>query len=387
MLHRRVRAGLVLLLSIFAIVSATGSDTAWSQSAINPSVNDQAVTPHASCTSLEACGVNFRLAPGSPPPPGARRLSDDIYHLPPDTRDGVDKAALDAVAVWVETDGMVQVDAPPAADIDGVIASTVNDPRAGEQYSLSRMAVPQAWDTARGDGIVIAVVDSGVDFDHHDLTGKAVSRGRDLVDNDNDATDTHGHGTHVASIAAAATDNGVGMAGVGYAARLLPVRVLGVNGSGGTATIAEGIAWAADNGARVINLSLGSSYPSQTLQAAVEYAAGKGALVVCAAGNNGNSQPLYPAAYPACLAVGATDSADRLAGFSNRGAAWVDVAAPGAGVLGALRGGGWQAWDGTSMAAGQVSGVAALVWSAHPTWTAAQVRQAIETTTDPVVGP
>ena len=383
MLHRRVRAGLVLLLSIFAIVSATGSDTAWSQSAINPSVNDQAVTPHASCTSLEACGVNFRLAPGASPPPGARRLFDDIYTLPPSspTSDGPTKADLSARALWVEDDIAIQLDLPiPSGPI-----LPQSDPLMPQQYSLGRMDVYEVWDAgAIGQGVTVAVVDSGVDFTHPDLAGVFVSRGRDFINNDDDATDDHGHGTHVTGIIAMRPDNGVGGAGVAYGARILPVKAMSANGGGGAALISEGIAWAADQGAKIINLSLGSLYPSQTLEAAVTYATNKGALVVAAAGNHGAATPMYPAAYPQALSVCATDHGDRRASFSGYGPS-VDVCAPGADIVSTVRGGGWQTWDGTSMAAPAASAVAALIWSRYPTWDAQAVRAALLAGAEPVV--
>ena len=368
MAHPRFNAGLTLL--IFAFILATASvSPVWAQSAT---------------IDAKAQAVNFRLAPGEPPPPGARRLFADVYSL--STVDTAKTSAqLAGLVEWIEPNGTLSVPETQLAPIEGIIAAAVNDPRAGEQYSLSRMSVSPAWDAgAQGDGVVIAVVDSGIDFDHPDLAGKAVSRGRDFVNGDNDAADDHGHGTHVAGIAAAVTNNGVGMAGVGYNARLLPVKVLGANGSGATDAVAEGIAWAADQGAHIINLSFGSPYSSQTLQAAIEYAS-RSAVLVCAAGNSGVSQPFYPVAYPQCLTVAASDANDRLTSFSNFGSSWVDVAAPGAGVLGPLRGGSYQAWDGTSMAAPNVAGVAALVMARNRTWDRAQVRAAIEQGADPVL--
>ena len=284
----------------------------------------------------------------------------------------------------VEPNPIVTLSDPPrAAYDDAIMAAQVNDPLAPQQYSLTRMNVPAAWDVARGDGITVAIVDTGADFTHPDLAGKFVSRGMDFVTGHPDAADDHGHGTHTAGIAAAATANGVGVAGVGFNARLLPVKALAASGSGSHASIASAIAWAADNGARVINLSLGSPSSSTTLETAINYAWNKGSLLTCAAGNDSTDTPSYPAAYPHCLSVVATDAADLLARFSNYGPT-VDVAAPGVTVLSTVRGGGYEAWSGTSMAAPNAAGVAALVWSAHPTWTNAQVRAALETTADPI---
>ncbi|MFN8485464.1 MAG: S8 family serine peptidase [Anaerolineae bacterium] len=258
---------------------------------------------------------------------------------------------------------------------------TTNDPLASQQYSLGRMDLPGAWAVSHGDGVVIAILDSGADFAHPDLQGKFVSRGRDFVNKDLDASDDNGHGTHVAGIAAAATNNGVGMAGVGYNARLLPVKVLGATGSGSYSTIAAGITWAADQGVQVVNLSLGGAINSQTLRSAVDYAWGKGVVIVAAAGDNSSSAPYYPAALANAIGVGATDQNDAQARFSDFGPT-VDVAAPGASILSTIRGGGYQAWSGTSMAAANAAGVAALVAAAHPTWNNAQIRAALENTAD-----
>ena len=282
--------------------------------------------------------------------------------------------------VRAEPNPLVTLNDPkPAVYDDALILASVNDLFAAQQYSLTKMNVPAAWDASRGDGITIAVVDTGADFAHPDLAAKFVSRGRDFVTGHPDAADDHGHGTHVSGIAAAVTNNGLGVAGVGYNARLLPVKALAANGSGDHASIASAIAWAADNGARIINLSLGSPTPSTTLQTAIDAAWAKGALIVCAAGNDASDQPSYPAAYEHCLSVVATDDIDRLAPFSNYGAT-VDVAAPGQRILSTVRGGTYEAWSGTSMAAPNVTGVAALVLSAHPDWTPAQVRQALIST-------
>ena len=260
-------------------------------------------------------------------------------------------------------------------------ALTTNDPQAAQQYSLWRMSVNSAWDVTRGDGVVIGVLDTGVDGTHPDLQGKLVSMGRDFVNNDYNATDDHGHGTHVSGIAAAATNNGVGVAGIGYNARVLPVKVLSSSGSGSYSAIASGITWAADNGARIINLSLGGPGSSTTLDQAIAYAWNKGVVIVAAAGNENTSSPTYPASSANVIGVCATDQADAKASFSNYGIN-VDVCAPGVNIWSTVRGGSYQAWDGTSMASPNAAGVAALVAAAHPTWTNSQIKQALENTTD-----
>lgn len=250
-----------------------------------------------------------------------------------------------------------------------------NDPATGQQYALDTMSVKTAWDRARGDGVVIAILDTGADFTHPDLAGQFVSRGRDFVNGDDDAGDDHGHGTHVAGIAAAATGNGQGIAGVGYHARLLPVKVLDTNGSGDTARIAQAIDWASQQpGVRVINMSLGCQCPSPAyLTEAVANARGRGVVVIAAAGNGGTSSPASPASAPGVLGVGATDSADRRASFSNYGVN-AKLAAPGVGIYSTLRGGSYGNMSGTSMASPNAAGVAALVWSACPSCSVGDVE-------------
>jgi subtilisin family serine protease len=254
--------------------------------------------------------------------------------------------------------------------------ATPNDPRfAAEQQYLLPLRVPAAWDVSRGSTAVkVAIVDSGVDLDHPDLAPRLVA-GYDFVNNDAVAQDDEGHGTMVAGIAGAATNNGVGIAGVAWNASIIPVKVLDDSGAGWDSDIASGITWAADNGAQVINLSLGGPDPSVTLYDAIEYARQKGAVVVAAAGNDGAPQLSYPGVY-ADLAVGATDAAGDAAWFSNSGY-WVDLAAPGIDITStALAAGPADAYEwgsGTSFASPIVAGVAALVWAQHPEWSQAQV--------------
>jgi thermitase len=237
-----------------------------------------------------------------------------------------------------------------------------NDPWFGNQWGMVKVQAPQAWDVTTGSpSINIAILDTGIDLDHPDLANKIISN----INFSNSATtdDIYGHGTHVAGIAAAITNNGIGVAGLGYSATIMNVKVLGDTGSGAYSGIASGIIWAADNGAEVINLSLGGSSASSTLEAAINYAWAKGVVVVAAAGNNGNSAPFYPAYYTNCIAVAGTDSLDRRAGWSNYGD-WVDVAAPGVNIVSTLINGGYGIMSGTSMASPHVAGLAALVFTA-----------------------
>jgi thermitase len=236
-----------------------------------------------------------------------------------------------------------------------------DDPWFGNQWGMVRIRAPQAWDVTTGSpAISIAILDTGVDQDHPDLADKVISN----VNFSNSATadDIDGHGTHVAGIAAAITNNGIGVAGLGYGSTIMNVKVLGDTGSGSYSWLASGIVWAADNGADVINMSLGGSSASATLEAAINHAWAKGVVVVAAAGNNGNSAPFYPAYYTNCIAVAGTDSLDRLAGWSNYGN-WIDVAAPGVSIVSTLVNNRYGVKSGTSMASPHVAGLAALVFT------------------------
>ncbi len=242
------------------------------------------------------------------------------------------------------------------------IADTVpSDPDWGRQYGLTAIRAPQGWDLSTGStAVTIAIVDTGIDLSHPDLSSKIVP-GYDFVHDDSIPQDDNGHGTHAAGIAAAASNNGIGIAGVSWGARVMPIKVLNSSGNGTFANVSSGIVWATDHGAQIINLSLGGSSPSQTLQDAVDYAYSKGVLVIASAGNSGSGNVLYPARYPNVIAVAATDSADNHAGFSNYGPE-VDLAAPGVMIYSTWLGGGYQNDSGTSMSAPFVSGLAAVLW-------------------------
>lgn len=253
-----------------------------------------------------------------------------------------------------------------------------------DQAYLKTIRMPEAWDRTKGStSQVIAIVDTGVNGSHEDLYGRVLGGYNALTNTPtvaNASTDDNGHGTMTAGVAAANTNNGLGIAGVAWAGgRVMPVKVLDANGYGWDSDIAEGVAWAADHGAKVINLSLGGYQDNPALQEAVAYASGKGAVVVAAAGNDGDSMPTYPAAYPDVLAVGATDSAGKLTDFSTSGD-WVDVAAPGLGIVMPGLGQDYRIGDGTSFAAPMASGVAALARSVYPTLTPAQVIDRIRAT-------
>ncbi len=278
------------------------------------------------------------------------------------------------------------------AEFDQVAQATFtpNDPfYATHQYALPLIRADQAWDLTRGNpNLLVAVLDTGADFTHPDLAGKLVP-GWDFVNNDPDPADDNGHGTHVAGIIAAATHNGEGIAGVAFNTRVLVVKVLNAQGSGFYSTIAQGIVFAADQGARILNLSLRGTVPSNVLADAVAYAQSKGALLVAAAGNDGQNTPVYPAAYPGVLAVAATDWNDQRWSLSNYGD-YVDLAAPGVAILSTDWTGGvgpYAMRSGTSIAAPHVAGVAALMLAVNPNLTAADLAALLTSTAEDLGDP
>jgi subtilisin family serine protease len=251
------------------------------------------------------------------------------------------------------------------------------------QWGLHKIDAQNAWDLADGSGITIGVVDNAFFLSHPDLINKYVS-GYDAADNDSDPSapnTTFTHGTHVAGIAGAETDNAVGVASIGYKANLMPIKATGSSYPHNWITHGyEGIVWAADLGADIINCSWGGSGSSATAANAVAYAASQGALIVAAAGNSGNTSLKYPAAYPNVLSVVSTNINDQKSGFSTYGN-WVDICAPGESIRSTLPGGYGQ-YSGTSMASPMVAGLAALVWSANSSFTRTDVEQCLLNTAD-----
>jgi subtilisin family serine protease len=258
-----------------------------------------------------------------------------------------------------------------------------------------------AWDYAKGDpNVLIAILDSGVDYTHPDLINKVISHGKDFVNNDDDAFDDHWHGTHVAGIIAAATNNSEGIAGVAWNCRILPGKVISADGEGDYSWLIEALIWAADYTSgqakvQVINMSLGGEEPSQALEDALKYAYNKGIVLVAAAGNHSAPEEptfvLYPAAYDQyCLAVGASDYNDQIADFSNYGAQ-LDVTAPGVWILSTIpiaqTEPGYLPYafaSGTSMSAPHVAGFAALLKSTKPWLTPADIMKIIKYTPDDI---
>ena len=310
---------------------------------------------------------------------------------------------------WPPSGGSRAAGEPASGGSRSAGARAAADPLQSDQWAVapgSVLNLPDAWQLSRGRGVTVAIVDTGARLDHADLapniwTNFGETPGNRVDDDHNGYVDDvhgvdlssrragqqlgdgHGHGTHVAGIVGAAA-NGRGVVGVAPQARLMIVRVLDDKGSGSTGNVAEGIRYAAANGARVINLSVGGDEPDKRLNSAISAAADANALVVAAAGNDGrdiDDRPLYPAAIPAAnlLAVAATDpdTGRGISDFSNFGRLAVQVAAPGGKVLSADDDGGYTTMSGTSMAAPMVSGVAALAAGVNPRLSAVDLRSVL----------
>lgn len=243
-----------------------------------------------------------------------------------------------------------------------------DDPEYSKQWNFRSINVEQAWDENKGGGITVAVIDTGISK-VPDLKATNFVEGYDFVNDRVDASDDQGHGTHVAGTIAQSTNNGYGVAGIAYEAKLMPIKVLAASGGGTIADIAEGIKFAADRGANIINMSLGGGGESNLMKEAIDYAHKKGVVIIAAAGNSNQNASAYPARYPHVISVAATGAAGEKAPYSNFGAG-VDIAAPGGSNTGKILQNtidpktgesAFLEFQGTSMAAPHVAGVAALI--------------------------
>jgi uncharacterized protein YkwD len=297
----------------------------------------------------------------------------------------VSQSANDEVAMQSALTALEAVPGATDAEPNGIyqISYTPNDPGVSQQNAAwDPIDAYEAWDVTRGSSnVVIAIIDTGIQADHPDLDAQQVA-GYDFVQNDNNPSDGNGHGTHVAGTSAAETGNATGGAGLCPNCRLMAVRALNDGGSGSLSNIAKAIIYATNNGAKVINMSLGGS-GSSTLRDAVDYAWNKGVFLACAAGNSNSSRAQYPAAYDNCFSVAATDANDNRASFSNYGST-VDIAAPGVRIYSTYTGSRYGQLSGTSMAAPHVAGLAGLLSSQG--LTNAQIRERIGSTADKING-
>jgi thermitase len=318
-------------------------------------------------------------------------------------RDGDRTRALaelreDPNVLWAEPDRRRHAAADPMAGLLWGLNNTGQSVWGSRGTPDADIDAPEAWTVTRGAGVTVAVVDTGADLGHPDLAAH-LHPGYDFVDNDSNPTDANGHGTHVAGTIAAA-DNGVGVVGVAPDASVVPLRVLGADGSGYSSDVAAAFDWAGDHDVRVVNASLGADSPTAAEQQAIhDHPA---TLYVVAAGNDGldvDATPRYPCAYtePNVLCVGASDSDDQIADFSNWGAAGVDLFAPGTLIVSSWprtfssdldfyfeTGAGYELLDGTSMATPHVAGAAALVAADHPGVDAGQIKAALMGSADPI---
>jgi subtilisin family serine protease len=278
-----------------------------------------------------------------------------------------------------------------------------SDPLFGRQWALRSTRAPRAWSATLGDGVPVAVLDSGLDLSNPDLAGSVWTNpgevagngldddgngfvddvhGADTVGWDGDPSDGLGHGTAVASVIAARGDNGFGLSGMAWNARLIPVKVVHDDGWATTATMIAGLRYALDEGARIVNVSLNGSAPSQALDEAIQQAQARGVLVVTSAGNDGRNRdrvPSYPASERSAsvITVASSDRAGALAPGSAFGRGSVDIAAPGDEVLTSDLGGRFTRRSGTSFAAAYVTGAAALLAAAHPDASVTRLRAAL----------
>lgn len=300
---------------------------------------------------------------------------------------------------------------PLTCEANGLATAALipNDPELAHLYGLTRMSAQSAWDHTTGSSsIVVAIVDTGVNYNHPDLhanihlnageiAGNSIDDdsngyiddviGYDFANVDADPHDDHGHGSHCAGIVGARGNNGVGVVGINWQVGILPVKALDSGGSGSNADVAAGIEYAVDRGASIVSLSLGSDSPSSAIENAIAYARTHGVLVVAAAGNSWSDidqNPTYPASYPDenLIAVAATNANDGLAYFSNFSAVSVDVGAPGEDIESTVLGSNYDYYSGTSMATPYVAGLAALVKSVAPSVSYTELREVIFASVD-----
>jgi len=294
---------------------------------------------------------------------------------------------------------------PLAEDYPLQIQALVNDPLFVQQDNLQQLQIESAWEVTTGSSVTIALIDTGISASHEDLSGKLWTNSREVpnngvdddnngyiddisgynfLQNNNNLSDNNGHGTSVASIVAATTNNNKGIAGINWNAKIMVLKALNSLGGGEYSHVVSAIRYAVDNGARVINMSFGTYINNSDLESAVNYAISRGVTVVAAAGNNNQEKLLYPASYVDVIAVGAVDSAGARASFSNYGGN-LDIMAPGVNVTAAYfeRSDAYAKYSGTSYASAQVTGVVSLMLSKRLDLTPAQIESFLKVTATP----
>ena len=361
----------------------------------------------------------------------APQLGIDIWHISEgNVEETISAYENDPRIEYIEPDYIISLEdvektSPSQEDLGTITpqATTPNDPAYPQLWGLNNTGqsggtpdadidAPEAWDIQTGNpNLVIGVIDSGVDYNHPDLVdniwtnpgeiaGDGIDndsngyiddvRGWDFAYNDNDPSDVDGHGTHVSGTIAGKGNNGVGVTGVAWNAKIMPLKFLDDTGSGYLSDAILALNYATAKGVKLTNNSWGGGSYSQALYDAINTAGQQGALFIAAAsndyGNNNDINPVYPASYdlPNIISVASTTRTDALSGFSNYGPTSVDLGAPGSDIYSTLPGGNYGLLSGTSMASPHVTGGAALVWSQNPTWTAQQVKNQLLQTTDPI---
>jgi subtilisin family serine protease len=361
----------------------------------------------------------------------ASQLGIEIWQIPEgNVEETISAYSDDPRFEYIEPDYIITLEdvektSPTQEDLPTItpLITTPNDPAYPQLWGLNNTGqsggtpdadidAPEAWDIQRGNpNTVIGVIDSGVDYNHPDLVdniwtnpgetaGDGIDndsngyiddvRGWDFAYNDNDPSDVDGHGTHVSGTIAGKGNNGVGVTGVAWNAKIMPLKFLDDTGSGYTSDAILALNYATAKGVKLTNNSWAGGGYSQALYDAINTAGQQGALFIAAAsndyGNNNDINPVYPASYdlPNIISVASTTRTDALSGFSNYGPTSVDLGAPGSEIYSTTPGGNYGLLSGTSMASPHVTGGAALVWSQNPTWTAQQVKNQLLQTTDAI---